>query len=150
VAKHGPPLLFGTVDEGVPSAAADAGIGETAVDPAERFQRAAIADLTEAGSLTSHTPVCTLPEQPAMVAAALLFFSALRPQIETLHPAAAKRLRDAETDAAVTAGDDGHPAGEVEYARKRFHGAFPFVWRALGRASDGGQMFLYQPWTRRP
>src|SRR3981189_998121 len=50
---------------------------------------AAIAVLTEAESLTSQMAVCTLPEQPAIVAAALLFFSGLRPQIETLHPAAA-------------------------------------------------------------
>src|ERR1700676_648614 len=54
-----------------------------------RSRAAAIADLTEAGSLTSQIRVSTLPAHPAMVAAALLFFSALRPQIETLHPAAA-------------------------------------------------------------
>src|SRR3954452_17410363 len=51
---------------------------------------AAIADLTEAGSATSQIRVSTLPAQPAIVAAALAFFSALRPQIETLHPAAVK------------------------------------------------------------
>src|SRR5205823_7800666 len=51
---------------------------------------AAIADFTEAGSATSQIRVSTLPAQPAIVAAALAFFSALRPQIETLHPAAAK------------------------------------------------------------
>src|SRR6202140_4290665 len=50
---------------------------------------AAIADLTEVGSLTSQMRVSTLPAQAAMVTAALLFLSALRPQIETLHPAAA-------------------------------------------------------------
>src|SRR3978361_2396119 len=33
--------------------------------------------------------VATLPAPQGMVAAALLFFSGLRPQIETLHPAAA-------------------------------------------------------------
>ncbi len=49
-----------------------------------------------------------------MVAAALLFLSALRPQIETLQPAARKRLRDAEADAAIAAGDDGDAAGEIE------------------------------------
>ena len=54
-----------------------------------RSSVAAIADLTEAGSLTSQTRLSTLPLQPAMVAAAFLFFSALRPQIETSHPAAA-------------------------------------------------------------
>jgi hypothetical protein len=54
-----------------------------------RSRVAAIADLTEAASLTSQMRVSTLLAQPAMVAAAFLFFSALRPQIETLHPAAA-------------------------------------------------------------
>src|ERR1700730_14364146 len=33
------PLLLGAVDEGAPSAAADAGIGEAAVDPAEPVER---------------------------------------------------------------------------------------------------------------
>ena len=56
-----------------------------------------------------------------MVAAALLFFSALRPQIETLHPLRRKRLRDAEADAAIAAGDDGDAAGQVEDAHGRFH-----------------------------
>src|SRR5215213_1045159 len=47
---------------------------------------ACIAALTEAESLTSQTLVSTLPEPPARLAAAALFFSALRPQIETLQP----------------------------------------------------------------
>src|SRR5258708_1146088 len=47
-----------------------------------------IASLTEAGSLTSQMRGSTLPGPAALVAAALLFFSALRPQIETLQPAA--------------------------------------------------------------
>jgi hypothetical protein len=81
--------FFGAVDEGVPSAAADAGIGKAAVDPAEPLSSvAAIAALTEAGSLTSQIRVSILPGPPAIVAAALLFLSALRPQIETLQPAA--------------------------------------------------------------
>ncbi len=33
------PLLFGAVDEIVPAAAADAGIGEAAIDAAERIER---------------------------------------------------------------------------------------------------------------
>src|SRR5689334_21726325 len=45
-----------------------------------------IAALTEAGSVTSQTRVSTLPDSPAMLAAAALFLSALRPQIETLQP----------------------------------------------------------------
>ena len=47
-----------------------------------------IAALTEAGSLTSQMMVPTLPGPLARVAAAFLFLSALRPQIETLQPAA--------------------------------------------------------------
>ena len=45
-----------------------------------------IASLTEAGSATSQMRVSTLPGPVDMVAAAALFFSALRPQIETLQP----------------------------------------------------------------
>ena len=45
-----------------------------------------IASLTEAGSVTSQTRVSTLPGPAFMLAAAALFFSALRPQIETLQP----------------------------------------------------------------
>src|SRR6202041_2001952 len=55
----------------------------------KRSSVAAIADLTEAGSLTSQIRVSTLPALPAIDAAALLFLSALRPQIEMLHPLAA-------------------------------------------------------------
>ena len=47
-----------------------------------------IAALTEAGSLTSQIRVSTLPGPWPMVAAAFVFLSALRPQIETLQPAA--------------------------------------------------------------
>src|SRR5258708_29389934 len=50
---------------------------------------AVIAAFTEATSLTSQIRVSTLPGLAAIVAAARAFFSALRPQIETLHPAAA-------------------------------------------------------------
>src|SRR3954449_4667117 len=51
---------------------------------------AAIAVFTDAGSETSQTRLSTLPRMLAIDAAAALFFSALRPQIETLHPAAAR------------------------------------------------------------
>ena len=37
--KHLSPFFFGSVDEGAPSAAADAGIGKAAVDAAERIER---------------------------------------------------------------------------------------------------------------
>ena len=77
--------------------------------------------------------VSTLPAQPAMVAAAFLFFSALRPQIETLQPGRRQRLRDAEPDAAIAAGDDGDAAGEVENTHERFQSG-------LARALDGRPM----------
>ena len=64
--------------------------------------------------MTSQTRAIDLAGAPAMVAAAALFFSALRPQIETLQPARGERLRDAEADAAIAAGDDRDAAGEVE------------------------------------
>ena len=37
--EHSSPFLLGAVDEGAPSAAADAGIGKAAVDPAEGVER---------------------------------------------------------------------------------------------------------------
>src|SRR4051812_7462690 len=49
----------------------------------------AIATFTDAGSETSQTWVSTLPGMLAIDPAAVLFFSALRPQIDTLHPALA-------------------------------------------------------------
>ena len=73
-----------------------------------------------------------------MVAAAFLFFSALRPQIETLQPCGVQRLRDAEADAAIAAGDDRRAAGEVEDAH---WSVSILLWRALSRAPSGGQMF---------
>ena len=45
-----------------------------------------IASATEAGLVTSQMRVSTLPGPAAIEAAAALFFSALRPQIETLQP----------------------------------------------------------------
>src|ERR1700682_4697020 len=111
-----------------------------------RSSAAAIADLTEAGSLTSQMRVSTLPAQPAMFAAAFLFSSALRPQIETLHPAAAS---------ACAMPSPMPPLPPVMTATRpdrsnRLIGCFHLLWRALGRASDSGQMFLCQPWTSSP
>src|ERR1700747_2625986 len=36
--EHAPPVILGPVDEGVPTAAADAGIGEAAVDPTKSIE----------------------------------------------------------------------------------------------------------------
>src|SRR5450631_4407594 len=101
-----------------------------------RSSVAAIADLTEAGSLTSQMRVSTLPEQPAMVAAALLFLSALRPQIETLQPEAAS---------ACAMPSPIPPLPPVMTATRPDRSKMLMgvsVWfGALGRAFDGGQMF---------
>src|SRR3954453_237707 len=77
----------------------DAG-GHVALDPAgqakhpstrpNRSSVALIADLTDAGLLTSQTKPSSLPAEPAMLASAFLFLSALRPQMDTLQPAAAR------------------------------------------------------------
>ena len=86
--EHFSPFLVGAVDEGPPSAAADAGIGEAAVDPAERVERAFNAALTEAGSATSQTCGSDLAGTADHGWRGVLFFSALRPQIDTVQPAA--------------------------------------------------------------
>jgi len=84
--------------------------------------------------------VSTLPAPPAMVRRGFLFFSALRPRSKCLHRPAAKRLRDAETDSAIAAGDDGDAAGEVENVNARFHEAFPFALARVKAASGGGRL----------
>src|ERR1700716_399005 len=100
---------------------------------------AAIAALTEAGSLTSQMAVCTLPEQPAIVAAALLFFSGLRPQIETLHPAAASGCAMPRPmpplPPVMTATRPVRSKIRVSVSI----GFSILVWRALGRASTVGR-----------
>src|SRR5262249_21245900 len=93
-----------------------------------------IASLTEAESVTSQTRVCTLPGPAAMVAAAALFFSALRPQIETLQP----------LDASACAMPRPiPPLPPVMAARgrerwKMFIGVFPFDWAHSRGARDAG------------
>ena len=76
-----------------------------------------------------------------MVAAALLFFSALRPQIETLQPwafsACAMPRPMPPLPPVMTA---------VRPVRSKMLigfplGCFHLVWRALSRAPSGGQMF---------
>jgi len=71
-----------------------------------------------------------------MVADAALFFSALRPPDRDAAPGARERLRDAEPDTAIAAGDDGDAAGEIEDA----HLGVPFGWAHFRCASDGGLM----------
>src|SRR5205823_8031000 len=96
-----------------------------------------IAALTEAGSETSQIRVSTLPGPADMVAAALLFFSPLRPQIETLQPCAFS---------ACAMPRPMPPLPPVMTAvrpvrSKMLIGCFHLVSRALSRAPCGGQMF---------
>src|SRR5437764_692040 len=120
------------------SAAANAGIGEAAVDPAEPLQRSrhrgfdrdGIADVAEAGIDLAGT----IGHGRRRVSVLLGVAAPDR----DVAAGSGECLLDAETDPAIAAGDDGHPAGQVENAHERFH----LLWRTLGRASDGGQMFL--------
>src|SRR6266852_490308 len=117
--EHAAPLLFGAVDKGVPSAAADAGIGKTAVDPAEpverrghrRFDRGGIADIADPGidlaGAASHGR-----------GGAFVLVGVAAPDRDVA-PGCGECLRDAKTDAAIAPGDDGHAAGEVEGAVER-------------------------------
>src|SRR5664279_5946711 len=107
-----------------------------------RSSVAAIAALTEAGSLTSQMRVSTFPEQPAMAAAALLFLSALRPQIETSQPEAAS---------ACAMPSPIPPLPPVMTAtrpdRSKMLMGVSIWFGARWAAPDGGQMFYARPWT---
>ena len=81
-----------------------------------------------------------------MVAAALLFFSALRPQIETLQPwafnACAMPRPIPPLPPVMTA---------VRPVRsKMLIGCFHLLWRAISRAPGGGQMFCCKHGQARP
>src|SRR5712664_47104 len=148
--EHAAPLFFGAVDEGVPSAAANAGVGEAAVDPAEslkrrghrRFHRGGIGDVADAS--------VGLAGAIGHGRGGVLVLLGIAAPDRDVASGSSQRLRDAKADAAIAAGDDGHAAGQIKDAVKCLHWAFPLVWCALFRASDGGQMFLLQPWTSPP
>src|ERR1700692_710 len=97
----------------------------------KRSSVAAIGLLTEAGSVTSQMRLSTLPLQPTMVAAALLFFSALRPQIEMLHPAAASACAMPRPipplPPVMMATRPVRSKSRASVSMRRFH----LVWRAL-------------------
>jgi hypothetical protein len=105
-----------------------------------------IAAFTEAGSETSQTRLCTLPGPADMVAAAFVFFSALRPQIETLQPCAfsacAMPRPIPPLPPVMTA---------VRPVRsKMLIGCSHLLWRTLSRAPSGGQMFWCNHGQARP
>jgi hypothetical protein len=118
--------ILRAVDEGAPSAAADAGIGEAAVDPAEPverglhrgFHRSGIGDVANAAIDLAG------PGRHGGSRAFVLF----RVAAPDRNVAATQRkcLRDTEPDAAIAAGDHGHAAGEVKNVHLRFLGALPF------------------------
>ncbi len=135
--EHLSPFLLGAVDEGAPSAAADTGIGKAAVDAAERIERrlhrildgGGIADVADAGVDLAGTGGHGRRS-------ALVFVGVAAPDRDVA-AGGVECLRDAESDAAIAAGDDRCAACEVEDA----HGCFHLVWRTLGRAFNDGQMF---------
>src|SRR6202022_1606127 len=127
-------------------AAADAGVRKTAVDPAEplhrgghrRFDRGGIADVANAG-------IALAGAAGHGRGGAFVLVGVAAPDRD-IAASRGERLRDAETDAAIAAGDDGDAAGEIKNAHERFR----LVLARVSRASDGGQMFLHQPWTSSP
>src|SRR5882672_5632749 len=119
--EHLAPFVLGAVDESAPSAAADAGIGEAAVDPAEGVERGLHGVLD--GGWIGHIADAGIDLARAGRhgrGGAFVFFRIAAPDRDV---AATERkcLGDAEAYAAITAGDDGHAAGEVENT----HGVFP-------------------------
>ncbi len=123
--EHAAPLFLGAVNEGVSSAAADASIGEAAVDPAEPVQggrhrgcdRGCIADVADAG--------IDLAGTTGHGRGGIFVLLGVTGPDRNIAAGGGERLRDAKADAAIAAGDDGHTARQVENTRKRFHGSFP-------------------------
>ena len=112
--EHAAPLFFGALNEGVASAAADSGIGEAAIDPAERlerrghrrFHRGGIGDVANAG--------IDLAGAAGHGRGGILVLVGVAAPDRDVASGRGQRLCDAKTDAAIAAGDDGHAAGEVE------------------------------------
>ena len=85
--EHAAPFLFGAIDERLSATAADAGIGEAAVDAAEFLQRRGERCLDLRGGRRRRRLACR-PCRPSllMTSAACAFFSALRPHSDTAQP----------------------------------------------------------------
>jgi len=81
-------LFFGAVDEGMSSAAADAGVSKTASTRPNASSVAAIAALTEAGSLTSQIRVPTLRRSRHGCSGAFVLVGVAAPDRERCNPAA--------------------------------------------------------------
>ena len=119
--EHAAPLFFGAVDEGVPSAAADAGIGKAAVDPAERVERRGHRGLDRGGIADVADAGIDLAGAAGHGRGGVFVLLGVAAPDRDVASGRRQRLRDAKTDAAIAAGDDGHAAGEVEDV----HEAFP-------------------------
>ncbi len=139
--EHFSPLVLGAVDEGAPAAAANAGIGETAVDPAEGFQRGGHRRLDRIG-VTNIADSCVGlalgTRHGRRRGLVLVGVAAPDRDVAAGH---GERLRDAEPDTAIAPGNDSDAAGEVEYAHGGILEVFPFGSARFRSASVGGQMF---------
>ena len=138
--EHAAPLLFGAVDKGVPSATADAGIGEAAIDAAEPVERGGHRCLDRGRIGNIANAGVNLAAAAGHRRGGVSVLVGIAAPDRNVAPGRRQRLRDAETDSAIAAGDDGHAAGEVEKSCKRFHEAFPFGLARVKAASGGGQM----------
>src|ERR1700691_2767534 len=105
----------------------------------KRSSVAAIAALTEAGSLTSQMRVSILPAPPAIDAAAFWFLPALRPQIEMSQPAAASACAMPRPmpplPPVMTATRPVRSKMRASVSMRRFH----LVWRALRLRPGAGR-----------
>src|SRR3954447_7802226 len=118
--EHATPLLFGPVDEAVSSATADTGIGKAAIDPAKplnggghrRFDRRGIADIADAA--------VDLAGATGHGRGGIVVFLGVTAPDRHVATRAGQRLSDAEPDAAIAAGDDGHASGEIEDTHECF------------------------------
>jgi hypothetical protein len=112
------PFLFRAVDEGLPAAAADAGVGEAAVDAAVFLQRGGAGGSGRIG-------VGHIDDQRVDLAAGFgdgflggaVLVRIARPD-RNRATGLGHRLRHAKPDAAVAAGDDRDAAGKI----KEIHG----------------------------
>src|SRR5437588_5787580 len=106
---------------------------------------AVIAAFTEAGSETSQICVATLPAPEVRLAAALLFLSALRPQIETLQPSACSACAMPRPmpplPPVMTAVRPVRSKMLISVSLRYSLGCFHLVRRALVTASSGGHVF---------
>src|SRR5438874_654527 len=131
---------------GAPPAAADAGIGKTAIDPAERVQGGFHRGLDGSGIGDVADPGIDFTGTGRHGCGGTLVLLAIAAPDRDVAALRVQRLRDAKADTAIAAGDDRRAAGEIKNA----HGMFPF---AVGRDKSCAQWradVLRQAWTSAP